>query len=549
MSTDPQTPEVAHKHWYNGLTRYHWWVLIIGCMAWLFDCMDQRIFILARAPALRVVMGDEWATEKPNRAADISANAEKALTKKLAAGQAGKIKKALNKEQDLQGAREALGAAAISAFRAKLDAGQLDAVKTAVDGGQLTSDEAVDAYALEFNVATGKAFNGFIEPTANIITAAMITGWAVGGLFFGIVGDRWGRVRTLSTSIFVYSMFTGLSGLSLTWWDLCAYRFLMGCGIGGAFATAATLIAETLPAHSRAFALGMFQALSATGNITGSAIVAWVIQPGTSYELLGMNVHGWRLLFFIGVLPAFLIVFIMRTIKEPPQWQEAAASAKGNIDRQLGDLKSLFGHRRWRRNTLVGMTLAVAGVIGLWGVGFWSPELIEDAVQGDQEVVDKVKGYATLWQDVGAFFGMFVFTILATRIGRRFSFGLCFALCWVVVSLVFLTLSSEMQAYWMLPMVGFVTLSVFGGYAIYFPEIYPTRLRATGTALCYNVARVLAAAALLLKIPMKTFFEGLGVDDAFRTVAVVMCSVYLIGLVALFWAPETKGKPLPTDDD
>jgi MFS family permease len=142
---------------------------------------------------------------------------------------------------------------------------------------------------------------------------------------------------------------------------------------------------------------------------------------------------------------------------------------------------------------------------------------------------------------------MFVFTIMATRLGRRISFGLSFLAGFVVVSAVFLTLRSEMHAYLMLPLVGFVTLSVFGGYSIYFPEIYPTRLRSTGTAFCYNVARVLTAAIVLLAGPLQAALRNAGVVQVFRWGAVILCSFYFIGIIALLWAPETKGRPLPED--
>src|SRR6185503_20314092 len=137
----PQLALADRKRWYEGMTRYHWWVLIVGATAWLFDTMDQRIFVLARSPALAQLQN------LPPTHPDI--------------------------------------------------------------------------------IWYGKA-----------VTALMIVGWAVGGFFFGIMGDRWGRVKTLSVSVLVYSTFTGLSGLSQHWYDFCAYRFLMGCGIGGAFATA-----------------------------------------------------------------------------------------------------------------------------------------------------------------------------------------------------------------------------------------------------------------------------------------------------------------------
>jgi MFS family permease len=397
------------------------------------------------------------------------------------------------------------------------------------------------------------------EPTREMInqfggyaTASMMVGWAVGGFYFGIVGDKWGRAKTLSASVLVYSIFTGLSGLSTTWWDFCLWRFAMGCGIGGAFATGATLIAETVPTHSRAFALGMFQALSAVGNITASA-VAWKFVFPSSRYFVGTfgaeGITGWRVLFFLGALPAVLVVFIMTTIKDPPAWLEARKiAAKDKLQRQMGDIKGMFTDPRWRRSTLVGVGLAVAGVVGLWGVGFWSPELIRQSLAGKtKEHIDGVIGGATALQDVGAFFGMFVFTILATRFGRRITFGLSFVAAFLVVSTVFMTLHSETHAYIMLPMVGFVTLSVFGGYSIYFPEIYPTRLRSTGTAFCYNAARVLTAAIVLLIGPIQMALRKLGVEQVFRWGAVILCCFYFLGLIALIWAPETKDKPLPED--
>jgi len=453
------------------MTAYCWWVLFIGAASWLFDCMDQRIFVLSRAPAIQELM------------------------------------------------------------------------KASLEGlSQSDAETLVNTHGL-------------------YVTAAMVTGWAVGGLFFGIVGDKWGRVRTLSTSIFVYSLFTGLSGLSLTWIDFCLWRFLMGCGIGGAFATAATLIAETMPSQYRALALGSFQALSATGNIMGSAIARWLILPDIPHNIFGYEISGWRLLFFIGIAPALLIVLIMHTIEEPSRWKEARVTAKDQLDRQLGDLKSMFSHPRWRRNAIVGVMLSIAGVVGLWGIGFWTPELIQDALRNlPAERVGKVKALATLFQDVGAFFGMFFFTLMALWLGRKGAFAFCFVLCYVVVAFVFLKLRTATQAYWMTPMVGFATLSVFGGYAVYFPELFPTRLRATGTGMCYNVGRILSAVIILFGAPLQHGLKGvlekhtevlanLGITSPFRAAAIVMCSIYVIGLIALIWAPETKGRPLPTDEE
>ena len=488
--------------WYQGLTKYHWWVLLVAVLSWTFDCMDQRIFVLSRVPAVRELI--RWEERRGPLAAELLPAIRAEVAKEAAAGANAPEEAAAETDRRLEARLEALRA------------------------------EKCDKFG-------------------DVFTALMILGWAVGGAFFGIYGDKWGRVRTLSVAISVYSVFTGLSGLAAGLADFCLYRFLMGCGIGGAFATAASLIAETMPEHSRAFALGLFQALSAVGNLTGSAIARFLVSPEVPTTLWGLiggdGVSGWRVLFMIGVLPAILVVLIFRTVKEPEAWQAARKTAAENIDRQLGDLKGLFTTPRWRRNTLVGLALALVGVTGLWGVGFYTPELIDSAL-GDlpREELGNVKAMGMLLQDVGAFFGMLAFTWIATRMGRRLAFGSAFVCCWIVVSAVFLLLDERWHAYAMLPFLGFVTLSLFGGYSIYFPEIYPTRLRSTGTGFCYNVGRVVAAVFILFKIPIRNLFDGLGFQQPFRSGSLVLALVYLAGLIVLFWAPETKGRPLPTDD-
>jgi MFS family permease len=493
--------------WYQGLSRYHWWVLLIAVMSWMFDCMDQRLFVLSRAPAVKELAG--WPALEAEARPEIEAQAEKE-------------------------------------------------VQAEIDAGTLAPDQRDAEVARRIRVGLNFVYDEKLRAKAasvgDIVTALMVVGWSVGGFLFGVYGDRLGRVKTLSIAIAVYSVFTGLSGLSVGLIDFCVYRFLMGCGIGGAFATAATLIAETMPAHARATALGLFQALSALGNITGSFIARFIVSPDTKTNLFGLlegeGISGWRVLFMIGVLPAVLVVLIMRTVKEPEAWQEANKTAKDNLERQLGDIKSLFRITRWRRNTLVGVSLAVVGVIGLWGVGFYSPELIGEALKDmPVEKQSNVKAMGTLLQDVGALLGMLAFTYVATHLGRRVAFGGAFVFCWIVVSAVFIFLTESWHAYVMLPILGFATLSLFGGYSIYFPELYPTRLRSSGTGLCYNVGRVLAAAVILFRIPIREAFTNAGFTDVFRMVSVALAAVYLLGLLVLFWAPETKDQPLPTDDD
>jgi predicted MFS family arabinose efflux permease len=431
---------------FDGVTPYHWLVVVIASCGWLFDCMDQRIFILARESALR----------------------------ELLAG----------------------------------------------DPQALTS----------------------IKTHAGYATTSMILGWATGGIIFGMMSDRLGRVKTMVFTLLVYSGFTGLSGFAHSWVDFTIYRFLVGLGVGGMFGAATTLVAESVPGQFRAMALGSLQALSALGNIMGSLISLW-IPPGADSFVGGFA--GWRVLFFVGILPALMVVPIVFALKEPESWLKAKAdAAAGVLQRQrknIGSPVELFRDPRWRKNTIVGLFLGVAGMIGLWGIGFFSPELISTALRGaPQEVVDRVRGLGTALQDVGSFLGMVTFTLVASFLSRRLAFLGAMLLSMVVTMFVFTSLQTANDAYWMLPMMGFAQLSVFAGYSIYFPELFPTRLRGTGVGFCYNTVRYLAAPAPIL-------FGYLATMMTFRTAAVLMSTVYLVGVVALIWAPETQGKPLPED--
>jgi MFS family permease len=434
-------PVAARSGIFDGVTPYHWLVVIIASCGWLFDCMDQRIFVLARTPALRELLRN-------------------------------------------------------------------------------------DPQAL-----------ASINTWAGYATTSMILGWATGGIIFGMMSDKIGRVKTMAITLLVYSGFTGLSGAAHGWSDFITYRFLAGLGVGGMFGAATALVAESVTPRFRAVALGVLQTLSATGNIIGS-LISLRIEPGSASALWGYA--GWRVLFFVGVLPALLVVPTIFLLKEPASWLEAKAeAAAGRARRRVGSPVELFRDPRWRRNTLVGLFLGVSGMIGLWGIGFFSPELISTALQGaPQSVVDNVRSWGTALQDVGSFFGMVVFTAVAAYVSRRVAFLFALLAAMATTMFVFKSLHSASDAYWMLPMMGFAQLSVFAGYSIYFPELFPTRLRGTGVGFCYNTVRYLAA-------PAPIVFGYLANFMSFRTAAMLMASVYLIGVIALIWAPETKGQPLP----
>ena len=431
------------------VTLYHWLVVIIASCGWLFDCMDQRLFVLARESALK----------------------------------------------------------------------------------ELLKNDAAALAQLKQHIGTA--------------TMWMMLGWATGGIIFGMLSDKMGRVKTMVATLLVYSGFTGLSGFAQSWFEFTVYRFLVGLGVGGMFGAATTLVAESVPGRLRSVALGSLQALSATGNIIGSLITLQVQPSATG---LWGNHSGWRLLFLIGVLPALLTIPILLVLREPEAWRLARAQAAAGRGLKAGSPLELFRDRRWRKNTVVGLLLGLSGMFGLWGIGFFSPELISTALAGaPQAQVDTVRSWGTTFQDAGAFLGMLVFTVVASRWSRRGAFLGAFVLSLAVTAFVFWSLRSAMQAYWMLPIMGFAQLGAFAGYSIYFPELFPTRLRGTGVGFCYNTVRYLAAPAPWLMGKLSSVLKENAVAEPFRVAAIILCSIFFVGMIALIWAPETKGKPLPED--
>ena len=439
--------------WYKELNSYHWFVLVVCCLGWLFDTMDQQLFNLARRPAIIDLL----------------------------------------------------------------------------------------------NVSPGDpSANGIIAEYSGYATMIFMIGWASGGVFFGVLGDRIGRAKTMVMTILFYSIFTGLSVFSTSVWDFSVYRFLTGLGVGGQFAVGVALVAEVMPDRARPFALGWLQALSAVGNMM-AAVIGMILGQ---MEQSGSIGSAWRMMFVVGALPALLTIVVAKKLKEPEQWQRAKDEKK-----HLGSMMDLFTDPRWRKNAIVGMLLAFSGVVGLWGIGFFSFDLLGSVLdktfraQGLSESVIAGKktwwiGIASLLQNLGGFLGIYAFTHLTHRIGRRSAFAMGFVAAMLATAFTFWNLKDFSDIFWMIPLMGFCQLSLFGGYAIYLPELFPTRLRSTGTSFCYNVGRFVAAGGPLT-LGLLTSRVYSGYPEPMRYAGVTMCLVFLLGLATLPFAPETKGKPLP----
>jgi MFS family permease len=484
------------------LSPYQWFVFIVCCLAWDMDCLDQQLFVLARRPAM-VDLVPKVADTDPRLPA---------LTEKMSE-EAERVGKPAPSVEDVRKSRH-------------------------------------DADVAE---------------AAGYATMFFMLGWAVGGIGFGVMGDKVGRVKTLTLTILLYAIFTGLSALSIGVADFHAYRFLTGLGVGGVFAAAVTLLAETMPDAARPLALGLFQASSVLGNCSAA-----LINIGLEYavykdsfaggSLFGFPLTPWRLMFMVGILPGLLVVLVQLKLKEPEKWLKLKAEGKKG-----GSYGELLGDARWRGRAIFGLLLAIAGVIGLWGIAFFSPDLqryVSGTIYADEakqlgltgaEAGKYVRWQGGLWSGVtslvqngGAFFGIFAFSLLTGRIGRRPTFALFFVLAAASTAVVFLFLQTWTDIFWMVPLMGFFQLALFGGYAIYFPELFPTRLRSTGTSFCYNVGRLIAAfGPAALGLLTSTVYAQHPAPEPLRYAGVTMCAIYLLGFVALPFLPETKGKPLP----
>lgn len=382
-------------------------------------------------------------------------------------------------------------------------------------------------------------------------TSVFLIGWAVGGLILGAMGDRFGRARMLTYAILLYSVCTGLSALSTGFVDFCVYRFLTGMGVGGVFGLAVALVADTVPDHTRAPALGLLQSFSTLGNITAACIG---IGLGT-IALMPFGLKVWQVMFLVGSLPALFSVIVLRKLKEPQRWVDARAhGAVAGI--KFGSYAALLGHPRWRRNAWLGLVMCSAGIIGLWGIGNFHPRIVRSLVEAEfasqhlapAEMVKKMTWWtsvALLCQNIGGFCGMMTLAKIAQVKSRRFASILSLSLSLVTTWLVFWGLRDFHQIFWMMPLMGFGQLSVFGVYAIYLPELFPTSLRSTGTSFCYNVGRIVAATA---PFTVGQITKKLGGNvEGFRTAGLWVSLVLLVGLVVIPLLPETKGQPLPEE--
>ena len=348
------------------------------------------------------------------------------------------------------------------------------------------------------------------------IQAAFLVGWALGGGFFGRLGDKLGRSKSLSLTILTYATFTGLSFFVQNWWQLLICRFVAALGIGGEWAVGSSLLSETWPKRWRPWIAAVLQ----TGVNIGVLIACVSV-----YVLSSVDGYQERWVFLIGILPALMVFWIRRNVPEPEEWHRAKA-ASGEREPGLADLfKGALRHR-----TLLVIAICSLSLTGWWAFMFWHaqhlqtlPDLANWSRGQKQQLASSVFFLVIGVSSFGNFFAAWV----AKKLGYRRSVSLmCFGFFLAIFGTFVIARSYQEYLFWM-PLVGFFS-GVFGLFTMYLPPLFPTLLRTTGAGFCYNIGRIAAACG--------TVFFGLysNVTDLRRTLFMVAFLFIPAGIVALF---------------
>jgi MFS family permease len=346
---------------------------------------------------------------------------------------------------------------------------------------------------------------------------------ALGGLVFGVVADKLGRTRALSLSILLYSVFTFACGLAQNVWQLAIFRFFLGLGMGGEWASGATLVSETWPEKHRGKALGLMQSCWAIGYGAAALVVALVLPT-----------YGWRAVFFVGIIPAIFTLWIRRNLEEPEMWTR---SRDVSIGKGASGVASAFkGSSAVPTKIVVTLTLMnAATMFAWWGLNLWVPSYLSlPTAQGGIGLSTTTMSMFIVAMQVGMWFGYVTFGFISDRFGRRPTYVtylvLAAALVWAYGSTrepVFLLVLG--------PFVAFFGTGYFSGFGAVASEIFPTAIRATALGVTYNSGRLLSAAAPFV-IGSLAQSRGFGLAFTITAFAFLIAALLWIGI------PETRGR-------
>jgi len=351
-----------------------------------------------------------------------------------------------------------------------------------------------------------------------IIDACFLFGAALGGLVFGWMGDRVGRVRAMAFAILVYSGFTGLLYFVNSPTQVAALRFVAALGMGGEWALGVALVMEVWDAKHRPVLAGLIGAASNVG----------FVMVGLMGALIAVNQSNWKWFAVLGAAPALLTFVIRLFVPESHKWQETQKVAKSK------PLTELFADRRLTVTTLMAIAFASVALLGTWGAVQKIPAWVA-VLPGKTPMA---QGNVQVASGVGAIFGCLIAPLIAAALNRRTAYFLLCLGSFVSTEALFLFFHEYNAGFLAMAfLVGGTTAAFYGWLPLYLPELFPTRVRATAQGIAFNFGRVFAGAMVLL--------TGGAVPGGYATMGAVVCTIYLVGMVIIWFAPETKGRPLP----
>lgn len=378
--------------------------------------------------------------------------------------------------------------------------------------------DAMDVLLFTFALVPIQKEFGLTKAQIGIPLAVTLFASAIGGMLFGHLADRIGRVRAMTISILLYSLATAGLATSTALWHIIAWRVIVGLGMGGEWSCGSVLVAETWPPQHRAKAMGIMQ--------SGWAIGA-MIAAGLSWLMLER--YGWRVLFIIGAAPAAAAFFIRRTVEEPPLWRERPRTESRWLE--------IFSPKYLRR-TVLATLVASSVLIAYWGVTSWLPAfLASPAAEGGAGLtVTKSLQWLMLLQ-VGAFLGYISFGWIADRLGRRPAFTLFMVAATIVVPVFAFHARTPLMLLAICPLVGYFVHGYFSVFGAMLAELFPTHIRASAQGFCYNGGRFASALATY----------GVGAAAATYGFGFVIAGdalFFALGGMLIWLLPETKGTEL-----
>ena len=396
--------------------------------------------------------------------------------------------------------------------------------------------DGYEAYALILTVTV--AFRELVPPASydlipiysGVAIAVTLLGWGIGGIVGGIAADYLGRKRMLIYSVLAYSLMTGLTAFAWSWQSFIALRFIVGVALGSEWGTGASLIAEMWPREHRGKGAGLMQCGLGIGFFVASAVWYFVSPLGPS---------AWRWMFVIGVLPAFATLWIRRGVEEPEAWIEADRKRRAAPHLTRFSLTALLADRNTRRLTTIAFLMATATTLGWWGISSWIPPYVASVAAAQGLPPARWIGLAGMAYNVGGVIGYLLVGFCADAWGRKPVVIAWFAISLVMTPVLFFGTDNLSLLLVLCAVNAAFTLGQFTWCSAWLPEAFPTRIRATAIGFCFNAPRFVAFLGPLVSGALIASFGEYGRP------ALLVSLIYVVGLAAAPFFPETRGKPLP----